>query len=358
MTSQCKYGIFVFMFTIIMASNIQLAFCYGWRSNWELWDLEFNDERLKDEAKAWSATLLVTPGVITSKCGDDYLLGGYNVLGGTKGNYFERIYTGLPPHNQLNLTYIIFPIDSWDTTDWYEVHVDGYPQVAWTLSAGSYGQSTCGSDTWKEFPPVQAVSTFVHSGDSVTIRFVHMLDQRTNDESFGIREVKMKFVNVTTPQNSLCGRSTTNVPLPKWPCTECDSSHQYIEKAASGTCFECPTSCATCNVKGCTSCYNGKYIDGTSCNQCDSSCATCINKANYCLTCPPELFMASNSCYKTCSYPLFVTESEGMTSCNSPCSGSQYAMWDGSCSSTCPSDLKDTILSTYKVCTFPCSINS
>jgi len=341
-----------------MISMIQLASCYSWRSSWELWDLEANDASFINEANAWSASSYVTPGVISSKCGDDYLLGGYNVLGGTKGQYFERTFTGLPPHNQLNLSYIIYPLDSWDSNDndHYEIYVDGYYQIGWVLAAGSYGQSTCGSDTWKDFPPVLAISTFVHNTSSLTLRFIHMLDQKSNDESFGIREVKMKFVNVTTPQYSLCGRSMTNVPLPKWPCTECDSSHQYIEKPASGTCFECAESCATCNTNGCTSCYTGKYVDGTACKQCASTCATCVKSANYCLTCQPELFMASNSCYPTCTYPLSATESGREKYCNSPCSGNQYAMWDGSCSSTCPSELTATTISGFPVCTFPCSI--
>lgn len=286
-------------------------------------------------------------------------------LGGTKNQYWERTYTGLPAHNQLNLTYNVWAIDSWDGSsagDHYEVYVDGYAQKAWSFTWSTDGfVATCGSTGWGEFPPVLAVSTFVHSASSVTIRFINQLDQASSDESLGIRDIKMNFVSVATPSNSLCGRSSANKPLPNWPCVGCDTSHQYMTLPSSGTCFECADSCATCNaagVSGCTSCYSGNYISGNTCNACSSSCVTCVNSANYCTACQPGLFMASNSgCYSDCTFPLSVSESGGITYCNSPCSGSDYAMWDGTCSSTCLSELNATTMSSYRVCTFPCSIN-
>jgi len=32
---------------------------------------------------------------------------------GQQGSTWSRTYTGLSSHNQINLTYIIYPIDSW-----------------------------------------------------------------------------------------------------------------------------------------------------------------------------------------------------------------------------------------------------
>ena len=40
-------------------------------------------------------------------------MGGYNVLRGQHGQYFEKTYTGLPSHNQMNLVYTVMAIDSW-----------------------------------------------------------------------------------------------------------------------------------------------------------------------------------------------------------------------------------------------------
>ena len=285
-------------------------------------------------------------------------------LGGTKNQYWERTYTGLPAHNQLNLTYTVYVIDSWDgasVDDHYEIQVDDYLQRGWSFSGfTNYGVATCGSGNWGEYPPVIAISTFVHSGSSVRIRFINMLNQASNDESLGIRDIKLKFVNVTTPSNSLCGRSTANKPLPNWPCSECDTPHQYMALASSGTCYECADSCATCNAagaNGCTSCYSGNYISGGTCSPCSSNCATCTGSASHCTTCPSAMFMASNACYLNCMFPLSVSESGGIAYCNSPCSGSDYAMWDGSCSSTCLPELSATTMSSYRVCTFPCSVN-
>lgn len=359
-----KQGLFLFMVVTVMMSNLNTVSCYGWKSDWELWDLEYNDAQFISEVNAWSATQLITSGVKYSLCSGTYLMGGYNILGGAKNQYFERTYTGLPPHNQLNLTYMVYAIDSWDGSvvdDHYEVQVDDYTQRAWNFShATGYAIATCGSSNWPEFPPVLAISTFVHSGSTVRIRFINMLDQASNDESLGIRDVKLKFVNVTTPQNSLCGRSSANKPLPNWPCQGCDTSHQYMTLSSSGTCYECATSCATCNAagaSGCTSCYSGNYISETTCYNCSSNCATCTGSASHCTTCPSAMFMASSACYSNCMFPLSVSESGGITYCNSPCSGSDYAMWDGSCSSTCLPELNATTMSSFRVCTFPCSAN-
>jgi len=48
---------------------------------WELWDLEYNDARFIQEVDAWSATLLLKPGVKYSLCSTTYIMGGYGVLG-------------------------------------------------------------------------------------------------------------------------------------------------------------------------------------------------------------------------------------------------------------------------------------
>jgi len=289
----------------------------------------------------------------------------YLFLGGTKDQYFERTFKDLPPHNQLILRYTVYPIDSWDgasVDDHYQVYVDGYYQRGWSfVHTSGIEVAKCGSSSWPEYPPVLAISTFIHSAPTVKIQFINMLNQPSNDESLGIRDIKMQFVNVTTPQNSICGRSTADKPLLAWPCQGCDTSHQYQNLnsngvSTSGTCFECSESCATCNSAGCTTCYTGNYMEGAACKQCTNGCATC-NSATSCLTCQSNLYMAANGCHSTCTYPLYTSESGGITYCNSPCSGSQYAMWDGSCSDTCPTtQFTDTKMASYKLCTFPCSI--
>jgi len=64
----------------------------------------------------------VNNAVKHSNCGGNFLMGGFNVMGGdgigganpSYGQYFYRTYNSLiPPHNQLNLTFTVFPIDSW-----------------------------------------------------------------------------------------------------------------------------------------------------------------------------------------------------------------------------------------------------
>jgi len=87
-----------------------------------LWDLESNDEAgFLEEVNHWHCTNLIDPAIKWSVCNGSYIMGGYNIMRGTRtikellhyGYYWERNYTGLPAHNQVNLTFTIFPIDSW-----------------------------------------------------------------------------------------------------------------------------------------------------------------------------------------------------------------------------------------------------
>ena len=44
------------------------------------------------------------------------LMGGYAVLGlliTQNDQYFDREYNNLGPHNQISLTYLLYPLDSW-----------------------------------------------------------------------------------------------------------------------------------------------------------------------------------------------------------------------------------------------------
>jgi len=77
----------------------------------------------KQETDAWGHSGLNSGQKIYTQCDGIWLLGGHYVLfgniispKGTQGKYFERKYTGLGNHNQLNLTYFFFPIDSWVIT--------------------------------------------------------------------------------------------------------------------------------------------------------------------------------------------------------------------------------------------------
>ena len=245
--------------------------------------------------------------------------------------------------------------------DHYEVYVDGYYQRGWRFSAfAGYTIPLCGG-SWDEFPPVTAYSTFIHSGSTLTLRFINMLDQGSTDESLGIREVKMKFLTETTPKYSICGRSN-GTPLPNMVCP-CDTVHEYMNPPNSGTCFPCNANCNTCYGSGsnnCYSCYDGSYLSGTNCYPCNSNCLTCVTTSTTCTSCQPGWFMVGTTCYPTCNYPLYSYVSGGVTYCATPCPG-QYVWWDQSCSSTCAYSnaygsytLQPVTINTFLQCNYPC----
>lgn len=69
-------------------------------------------------------------------CWDNYIVGGYCILGGSGlsgagryyGQYFYRTYSPLPTHNQVNVKVRVYTVDSWDgtgTDDHFEIGIDG-----------------------------------------------------------------------------------------------------------------------------------------------------------------------------------------------------------------------------------------
>ena len=90
------------------------------------------------EANAWTASSLVTVGVKTCNCAGTYVLRGCNILGGSKGEYFQRYYTGLPtPHNLMVVSFLFYQMDSWDGScidDHFEISFEGTAHYAWRLS--------------------------------------------------------------------------------------------------------------------------------------------------------------------------------------------------------------------------------
>jgi len=326
----------------ILIIRISFSFCFHWKSATELWDLEFTGAAFLNEIASWAASNLMTPGVKHLQCGSIWMMGGYNILGGTLNEYFERTYTGLPAHNQLELNFVFFAIDSWDginqaQDDYIQVSVDGFLMDTWRLSmtdTSSYISPWCGGSSFSDFPPIQAYSTFIHSSTtSITLKFISKLSQDTLDESFGIRDIKMKFTTVATPQNTLCGISPST-PLPNMFCP-CDSTNKYMNPFNSGSCYPC-----------------------------DSTCATCTGPAaSQCTTCLPNWFMVGSSCYPTCDPPFTISVSGGVTYCNTPCPG-LFAWPDQSCSTNCiysnaygSHTLNQATINTFGLCKSPCAAN-
>ena len=286
------------------------------------------------------------------------------------GNYWTKYYSGIgiPAHNQVNVTYTVYAVDSWDGTtsdDHYSTSVDGVMITCWHFSAfAGYAYDFCGTSSFSDFPAVRAYLTFPHTATSMTVTFTNYLDQVSTDESLGIRDIQYDFVTMASPALSICGRSN-GTPLPEWACP-CSTTNQYMNPPNSGTCFPCYTLCATCTAgtaTDCTSCYPGYYLSGGQCLQCSSNCATCSGTATTCTSCNSGWFMVGTTCYSSCNSPLYSYVSSGVTYCATPCPG-EYVMWDGSCSTTCAYStaystfaISAVTVDTFAECTYPCSSN-
>jgi len=360
--TQQYFLIFFIIFTIFPAFH-----SYSWHTSTQLWDLESTTSTaFQTEASSWSCTKLVS-STKYSNCGGVYLLGGYNIMGGagttganpSYGQYFYRTYSGLPPHNQINLTYTVYAIDSWDGTtsnDRYDVDIDGTAITGWRFSAfAGYATQLCGG-SWADFPPVRAYMTFPHTDLSMVIKFISYLDQGTTDESLGIRDIQLDFVYMSSPATSVCGRSN-GTPLPNKACP-CSTTNQYMNPPNSGTCFLCESTCATCDggtANDCLTCYGGTYLQSDSCQACNAACSNCTGPSiSQCGACKEGFYLVGTTCYPTCNYPLYNETVTGVNYCETPCPG-DFAYWNGNCSGNCDAPLVKSVNNTYSLCNFPCA---
>ena len=96
----------------------------------------------------WTISSHRTPGYETTMCTGMPILGGYLVAGGGGGAYFERTYTDIPDHNEVYITFMAYPVDSWDIeqADQFFIFIDGFKFYGWKI--WSFGNSaltnTCG----------------------------------------------------------------------------------------------------------------------------------------------------------------------------------------------------------------------
>ena len=327
-----------------------------------LYDLEGSGTDFTALANLWTVSSLRNSNKRVYTCAGNDLLGGYNIMGGSRGQYLERTYTDLPAHNQIHLTFTLYALDSWDesTDDHFNVKIGDTEVTGWTLDFQESAKSKlCGDSDWKDIPPFQVnfqVPNEGAKGSSVTLRITNMCDDDSSDESLGIRDVILSFETVGSPSQELCGVSS-NYAVPDGVIfCPCDSESQYMDPANSGTCHDCDGSCKTCsgpNSNQCLSCVDGKYLSGSSsktCAACHSSCATCDGPLETdCLTCNTEDYFVDGSCVTYCNEPFYSEVVGANNVCKTPCPG-QFAWKDDSCTDTCSSPYSSVIVKSLKAC--------
>jgi len=324
------------------------------------------DSRFASDAGSWTISGGTTGTYTTAYqyCSTTLLLGGYCVLGCSGcsqiGDYFQRVYTDLPPHNSIRFVLTFWAIDSWDLAqnnhdDGFQLYFDGTVLDGWHMSLSWFPTQLCGNTAsgWNELP-MRIFGTIPHTASSITFRVVADLNEDSCNESFGFRDISFIFDQQTSTGTNLC--AITGISQTDRVC-KCSEGY-YL---SGSTCVKCDSNCASCfgpSASECYACANNVAItyDGTKCVPCYSTCATCFGGASIqCLTCVSGYYYIpyTRECVLYCPWPLVTSG----TTCTSPCDIDQYVMFDGtSCLSSCPSPyVAITEHTVVKLCLNPCT---
>ena len=294
----------------------------------------------------------------------------------TNGQFFKRTYNGIYSHNIIYFSFTLFAIDSIDLNDYFQVIFDSVSITSWSYIHTSSPGDVCGSG-WNDLTNIGVSGKAVHSESSVTLQFLFLNDESSVNESWGFRDIVLKFANVANiaSQNSqMCGKSSVTFTSNNCDCPQ----SQYLNTAS--VCTACNSLCSSCfgpSAQECYQCASGATFNGATCLVCDASCLTCSGpSANQCTFCPSGKYLInSQTCVDSAlciPLPLSpVYNSLGYGVCASPCSPSEYVFYNTSCSpscsvvyqgssmtlsclSECPSPMISSVSQAINICSKPC----
>ena len=307
----------------------------------EIRDLETNNQTsFLGEVNAWNYSMDPHSSFFPIyDCAGTFYLGGFNFSPSQilMNKFFERTYLNLPPHSTIIYSFNVFLFDSWS----YSLNPHDTFQILFdTLSPINYGPfdgdvihltHLCGNPNFGD-TELKMTGWISHSSLSLTLRFNLKLDQTSDDESFGIRDIQLTFTNKTFASNYNCAFyyypdffqtrcvcpqnqfnfQTINCNTCHSPnCTSCIDSGvnrcyecskgNYLTSAAPGTCNNCHPICTSCFGPGTTNCLNctdGFYLSGTTCHNCDPACPTCFGAGTTnCYTCSQQYYLNGTTCH-------------------------------------------------------------
>ena len=234
---------------------------------------------------------IVTPPVTNaiSNCGAyGIVFGGFEKFGENVivyKNYDLQNYA----HFGLRVEVKFLKIDSWEEADWVDIYIGGEKRHRISLTQDEEGQdSQCGkSDSFNFKEKLYSLSSRIvpFYSNNVEVKFISNLNGRTNDKSWGFRDLAV-FLLLCHPTCLTCSG-----PLEK-DCLTCSKNALLI----SGSClcrdyYFMNVSSSLCQLGLCNSC-----------KRCHFSCRTCKGEnSNDCLSCnQPDIFSANDG---HCSYP-------------------------------------------------------
>ncbi|EWS75690.1 zinc finger lsd1 subclass family protein (macronuclear) [Tetrahymena thermophila SB210] len=265
------------------------------------------------------------------------LCGGYQILGGaylaSTGASIEKSFANLKPHWKIDISFVAFKIDQWQTPSKIYNILVLVDQNGTTIDEQVLEQSPniCGRNNYSDQIVQITVQNLQHNLQNLNIKITTDLNDNSSVHSFGIREFYVQIHYCPDPNCLACSDINS--------CTSC----QIPTFLYQGTCV--------------SKCQDGFYGDNISnqCLQCNKICKTCIEKADKCLSCQDSLYyqQSINTCVKACDPNQYADKNNQCQPCNincNTCNGGEF----NNCQSCYP---KKYLQSSINTCDGQCYSN-
>jgi hypothetical protein len=151
----------------------------------------------------WNCPTCDGPAPYLTTCGTVRMLGGYGMCG--PGDYFEKTFTGLPPHTEVMVEAFWWSVDSWDQengvgVDLIALSIDGTqvsratpygPHPSPSVPVRNTSASVCGTAGLVDIGPQPIVGWAAHTVANVTVRITNLSNEASTNESMGIVMVRV-----------------------------------------------------------------------------------------------------------------------------------------------------------------------
>ena len=214
-----------------------------------------------------SAEVFSTSSLV-QMCGTYKVFGGYDKL---KLENITKVFTVLPTHTQVTITFDLFMIDTWGLKSFF-LYLDGTQVLNKKYDAATCVSTTnlCGGAANDCILPVSVAVP--HTANTLSILFFTDNDA-IQSAFYGIHNLKVFLTNDCTspclscsPSASQCSSCHALAQLSAGTCT-CKKGF-YLDTSTYLQCLKCHISCKACSAgtaNDCSECYTNNTLTGTSC---------------------------------------------------------------------------------------------
>ena len=287
-------------------------------------------DAFQTEASQWNSSRIITDRVVSSQCNDALLLGGFDVLSidsTAKTDYFQRIYTSIPIHSTVIISFLASAISSWPyTSHVFTVELDSKTLNTFQLSECDFSATTCLISNVTslitntlDLTSVNIVGAMPHSGSSLTLKI-----STQNLIALGFNRINIMFSTVAfatlvgspTTTSVSCATSSSSVLNNQCKCIKGQYPYSTILLPTVTLCGICNPVCASCFGISDTQCYECSpkfYFDGSKCTACDISCDSCYGAGSgSCSACAFGFTNTSGKCTLSILPKLFLFQSNDL----------------------------------------------